>query len=295
MTLFAGLDGGQSSTHAVIADETGRIVGRGSGGPSDEIAQGPKSTRLRDALRDALADARRNADLPNEARFAAVVAGVSGYDGRVRGQPPVLPTERLILEHDAPIAHAGAFAGKDGVIVIAGTGSVAYGHHNGVTKLAGGWGYLFGDEGSAFWIAKSALSLAMMGDMPEVEHAALAHFGQPSLRAFAHAFYTGEIDRARVAAFAPAVLELPSAQGFRAGTVMTLASLALSVALDLQARTIACVGGVFAYPNLRDMVATEIVRRWPEANVVEPKYDPEIGALILAYREAGVTVPEAIG
>jgi glucosamine kinase len=293
MTYFAGLDGGQSTTQAIIADEKGRILGRGSGGPADEIGQSPASTRLRDALRDALADAMRDAKLPSDARFEAIVAGISGYDGRVRGQSPILSTERLILEHDAPIAHVGALAGKDGVIVIAGTGSVAYGHANGKTKLSGGWGYLFGDEGSAFWIAKSALSLAMMGDMPEVERAALAFFGQPSLRAFVHAFYTGEIDRTRVAAFAPTVLGLPSTRGFRAAAVATLASLALSVALELQATTIACVGGVFSYPKLREMVTIEIRRRWPEANVVEAKYAPEIGALILAYREAGVTVPDA--
>ena len=52
--LFAGIDGGQSSTVAAIADETGRVLARGRAGPADEIGEGPSSTRLRDALRAAL-------------------------------------------------------------------------------------------------------------------------------------------------------------------------------------------------------------------------------------------------
>ena len=89
--------------------------------------------------------------LPSESNFAAIVAGVSGYEGRVYGAPPEMPTRHFTLMHDAPVAHAGALAGMPGVVVIAGTGSVVYARdENGRSQTLGGWGFLFGDEGSAF-------------------------------------------------------------------------------------------------------------------------------------------------
>ena len=104
--LFAGIDGGQSSTVALIGDENGAVLGRGTAGPADEVGVGADSTQLRDALRDALSDACRDAKLPYEREFAAIVAGVSGYEGRVYGAMPQMPTQRLVLLHDAPVAHA---------------------------------------------------------------------------------------------------------------------------------------------------------------------------------------------
>lgn len=145
--LVAGIDGGQSSTVAVIGDKQGTILGRGVAGAADEVGEKSDSTRLRDALRSALEDARHNAALPPNARFAAIVAGISGYEGRIYGSQPDLPTDRLVLLHDAPIAHAGALAGDPGVVVIAGTGSVVYARaQDDRTQTLGGWGYLFGDE-----------------------------------------------------------------------------------------------------------------------------------------------------
>ena len=108
---FAGIDGGQSSTVAIVGDERGKILGRATAGPADEVGAGAGSTRLRDALGEALAGACRAAALPYEGAIAAVVAGVSGYEGRVYGEPPRLAAQRLVILHDAPIAHAGALGG----------------------------------------------------------------------------------------------------------------------------------------------------------------------------------------
>ena len=66
--------------------------------------------------------------------------------------------------HDTPIAHAGALEGRSGVVVIAGTGSVVYGRNDeGWSCTLGGWGFLFGDEGSAFAIARDSLARADAG------------------------------------------------------------------------------------------------------------------------------------
>ncbi len=155
MTLFGGIDAGQSGTVAVIGDESGRILGRGEGGAADEIGQDSHSTRLRDALRLAYDHAASAAKLPEGARCARIVAGISGYEGRVYGRAPALPCDELVLLHDAVIAHAGAFAGGPGVAVIAGTGSVAYGRNaRGEAVTVGGWGYLFASPRRAFWFSR---------------------------------------------------------------------------------------------------------------------------------------------
>ena len=149
--LVAGIDGGQSSTVAVIGDETGRILGRGTAGPADEIGVGKDSTRLRDALRGALEDARRNAQLPAVSTSLQSLRGSAVTTAASTAGRRSCPRRAFGSMHDTPIAHAGALGGRAGVVVIAGTGSVVYGRNDdGWSCTLGGWGFLFGDEGSAF-------------------------------------------------------------------------------------------------------------------------------------------------
>ena len=295
MTQFvAGIDGGQSSTVAVIGDEDGRILGRGASGPSDEIGEGPQSSRLHDALRDALANARRNAKLPEGQHFDAIVAGVSGYNGRVFGQPPHLPSERFVLMHDAPIAHAGALAGGPGVVVIAGTGSVVYTRDRGGAGLTlGGWGFLFGDEGSAFRIASDALAAMMRAEdegdasIANEMRAACEFFGMPTLRAIGRAFYHDELSRDRIAAFAPEALRFERFRSIADNGADRLATLAARAARACGVARVALSGGVFENADFRARVRDGILATLGDAEIVDARYEPALGALLLAYRELG--------
>lgn len=299
MTLVAGIDGGQSSTVAVIGDESGRVLGRGAAGPADEVGVTAGSTRLNDALNGALDDARRAAGLVTGTHFDAVVAGVSGYDGRVYGATPQLPARRVQLLHDTPIAHAGALGGLPGVIAIAGTGSVVYGRATGGSSITlGGWGYLFGDEGSAFRIACDALALLMRAaDENEAAYAdelraACEFFGLPSLRRIAHAFYKGEIERARLAAFAPQALRFAAFRDAAYRGADRLAQL-IARAIEMGAPPrVAFVGGVFGDAGFRDRVRSGVLAACSAVEIVDARYDPAHGALLLAYEAIGLAVPE---
>ena len=299
MNFFAGIDGGQSSTVAVVGDERGRILGRGTAGPADEIGVNEASTRLRDALHGALEAACRDAGLAHDTRFDVIVAGVSGYDGRVHGRMPVFPSERAVLVHDTPVAHAGALAGAPGVVIIAGTGSVVYGRDgDGRSWTLGGWGFLFGDEGSAFSIVRDALSAMMRaqddGDASLVveTQAACDFFAVPSLRRLVHAFYKKEIGRDRLAAFAPEAMRFEAFRSLADRGAERLAVLAHDAIVAGAPPRIALVGGVFADEHFRRSVRAAILHRIPGAEIVEPRYEPVYGALLLAYRELGHKLTE---
>jgi N-acetylglucosamine kinase-like BadF-type ATPase len=292
--LFAGIDGGQSSTTAVVGDETGRILGCGRAGAADEVGAGPVSTRLHDALRQALSDACSNAGLSTDTWFEAIVAGVSGYEGRVYGKSPELPATRVLLVHDALIAHAGALAGKAGVVVIAGTGSVVYATGEQFDCTTGGWGFLFGDEGSAFWIVREALAALMRRQDERCEpptdemQAACNFFGLPSLRRIARAFYAGELTRDRLAAFSTTALGFESFREIADRGADRLAARVQSSIEAGAAPAVACVGGVFGDARFKERLVTAVRMAVPQACFVDSKYEPSTGALLLAYREAGI-------
>lgn len=310
MKLYAGIDGGQTSTTAVIADEHGKILGRGSSGGCDEVGADASSGRLRDAINAALRAALHQGQLP-ATRFASVVAGISGYEGKVYGAPPSIDTDALLLVHDTQTAHAAAFAGAHGVIVIGGTGSVAYGTcSEGPPVMIGGWGYVFGDEGSAFWIARRALERAMLdedaGLRSPLREPVLQFFKRENLRAVAREVYVNAISRSDLASFAPRVLELAAhfddALFICSQAADALAALAAAAARRLHGNRrvigvpveVAFYGGLFENEDFARRAAVQLDDRLPEATLIQAKRAPEIGALMLAYREAGMPIPELL-
>jgi N-acetylglucosamine kinase-like BadF-type ATPase len=297
--LFAGIDGGQSSTVALVADERGTILGRGVAGPCDHIGQSQTSVRFARALEGAVSDALRSASLPQDSSFATIVAGISGYEGKIVGVEPRLRAQRVCYLHDARIAHAAAFELGPGIVVIAGTGSVAYGRNErGADVLTGGWGFLFGDEGSAFALARRAIATAMRAQDEEraarIAAEATAFFGVATLRALAHDFYTEKIDRAALAAFAERVIALAEEDRDAARLVEEAATALADLARICAARLgcengavdIALAGGTFASSFFRARVQRHVTAMLPLANVRYPQNEPATGALVLAYKEA---------
>ncbi len=215
--LYAGIDGGQSSTIAVVLDARGTVLGRGTAGPSDHVDEPKNTQRAAQACESALAAALAAANLPPDTEPAAVVIGLSGYEGDWYGREPVFGQAIVRYKHDSVIALAGAIRERPAAVVIAGTGSVAYGESAQRDPVrAGGFGYLFGDEGSSFAIARTALAAAMRlsdrGVLTDLGLAALAFFDCPDLRALARAVALREIGRPQVASFCPGRLRCRSAR-----------------------------------------------------------------------------------
>jgi len=213
--------------------------------------------------------------------------------------------QHLIAEPDMVTAHAGAFGGGPGVIVIAGTGSIAYGKDAaGQQARSGGWGYAMGDEGSGYDIGRQALMAAARMEDGRGPHtsllaALLDHFQLASLWEVRTALYGGKISRPQIAALAPLVFQAcrqgdEAAQWIVDQAACHLAQLATAVLGRLcweEPAYVTPVGGVFqAGETIMNPFQTKLKARCPDARVVPTRYPPVIGALLLAYRAGQVSI-----
>jgi N-acetylglucosamine kinase-like BadF-type ATPase len=304
MRLFLGVDGGQSSTTALIGDESGRILGRGIGGPCNHAAGGEGLARLERAVTESLAGACREAGLdPGAVRFATACFGMSGGpEDKETILAQLLRADRLIVTHDAAIALAGASATGQGIATIAGTGSMAFGRNAaGQTARAGGWGYVFGDEGGAFDLVRQALRAAMRmeegwGPPTVLREALLGATASASANRLLHLFYTPEWPRSRVARLAP-VVDAAAAEGDAVAlrlldnAAQELALLAASVRGQLwqpgETVEVAYIGGVFRSERLRERFRL-LVELDPGSRCSAPRLGPAEGALLEGLRAAGL-------
>jgi N-acetylglucosamine kinase len=304
MKLFLGVDGGQSGTTAVIGDETGRILGTGEAGPCNHAAAGEGRAKLERAITGSVGAACAKAALDAAAvRFEAACFGMSGGpDDKREILAATLRVERLVVTSDAVIALAGATSTGQGIIAIAGTGSIAFGRNPaGRTARAGGWGYVFGDEGGGFDIARQAARAVLRleegwGPPTVLRETLLAATGSEDANEMLHSFYTDEWPRSRVATLArlvdgAALDKDPVARAILRGAAEQLAVLAGAVRQELWAPgatlEIAYIGGVFQSRIVRETFRAQVESQ-DGVRCIASRRSPAEGALREAYRSAGV-------
>jgi N-acetylglucosamine kinase-like BadF-type ATPase len=303
MRYVVGVDGGQSSTLAVVASEEGVILGVGRSGPANHISEPGGPERRRRALTEAIDGALAMAGLAR----AAVTAACCGMTGSTALVTEILREALAVklarAERDVVTAWAGGTATQPGVVVISGTGSAAYGANAvGDAVEAGGWGYLMGDEGSGYDVGIQALRAATnavdrSGPPTALVRAIPAHFGVADLWALHPRIYSGELGRPRIAEIATVVANAahtgdgPALQ-ILSGAAEALANLPIAVlerlgALD-QPLPVAMTGGVFkAGEPFVGPFQRAVTRRAPAAQVQLPLFPPIVGAVLLALRDVG--------
>lgn len=163
MAFYLGIDGGGTKTTCALGDES-RVLATVTAGPSNVFRVGEQ--RARESLHDAVRQACAAAGI-EPAQIACTCIGASGA-----GRPEIAALVRNALAEilpnqievigDLETSLDAAFDDGPGVIVIAGTGSSAYGRNRqGMTTRAGGWGFAIGDEGSAHWIGREAVRVTL--------------------------------------------------------------------------------------------------------------------------------------
>ena len=305
MKYFIGVDGGASKTAAVVIDENGDVHGRGLAGASNHLRVGiEEATRnIERAVNKALVE---TGVAIRDIEYA--YCGIAGSDHPVHRQRVIdslnifFPRGNFIVDTDARVALTGAVGFGAGVVIIAGTGSVAFGRNaDGDETRAGGWGPTLGDEGSGFWIAREGLSAivrafdkrgfaTMMSDLLCQEYD-MCDAGD--LPRFVYATTTHADDIAR---YGKLVIEAAQngddvARDILARAGSELAECVLAVARKLHMTdtefAVAYVGGAFhAGDLLLNPMRLRLNRDAPGATLMPPREEPVLGAARLAMESA---------
>jgi glucosamine kinase len=305
--LFLGLDGGQSRTTAMIGDGRGRVLGVGLAGPCNHASAGEGRAKLEKAVRESVRQACEAAGMDFAGvRFGGACLGFSGGpEDKEEIVKALVPAERVKVTDDAWIALVGATGGEAGLIVIAGTGSIALGRNAAGRKArAGGWGYVFGDEGSAFDITRKALRASLCyeegwGPATSLRGRLLDACRATTANELLHRFYTPEFTRPQIARLAKLVDEAAEAGDAVAASILVkaageLAALAEAVRKQLfrqrEGALICPIGGVFRSAMVRENFS-HIAGGAAGNTVAEAKHGPAAGALLEAYALVGLHVP----
>jgi N-acetylglucosamine kinase-like BadF-type ATPase len=300
---FLGVDGGQSSTTALVGDATGRIAGFGRGGPCNHVGASEARAKFLATIGGCVQQACGQAGL-DRAEFESACLGFSGGPQDKEGLVgELLSANRLLVTDDGLVALVGACGGEPGLITIGGTGSIAYGRSaDGRMARAGGWGYIFGDEGGAFDIVRQALRAALRmeegwGPPTVLRDSLLGATGAATANDLMHRFYTAEWPRSRVATLAKYV-DAAAGDGDEAARAI-IDSAAGAQAMfagavrdqlfrsDEPAR-LAYIGGVFRSERLLRVFRAQVLAAYPATRFGPPQYGPAAGALLEAYRLAGL-------
>jgi N-acetylglucosamine kinase-like BadF-type ATPase len=299
MRYVLGIDAGGTKTLALLADETGQVVGTALGGGANLKTHGELEVEKvlhhvadvaesRAGFRpEAVALGIAGADRPHD---RAVLAGVFKRIGF---------KSRVVITNDARIAFVAGSDRRVGLALVCGTGSIAWGRNaRGEIARAGGRGWHVGDEGSGFWIGERAIRSVLRasdgrGPATTLTQRLFQHFEVEGVDGLISAIYDEEYPRHRVAIFA-AKVEAAALEGDRvASGILDSAAVELALAaesvvrrLDLETAPydVVLAGGTFAaLPGLE----ADVTRRLSsgQARVRRLDAEPAMGAVQLAIEE----------
>ena len=316
MKLFLGVDGGQTATQTVVGDEQGRIVAQSSGGPSNHTEEPGGPERLERVVLQTVREALASIGIskPDEHTFAAACFGMTGEtEIKAAILKRIIRADHLSVVHDSVNALAGATAGRPGVIVMAGTGSVARGANAaGEEARVGGWGHLFGDEGSAYWIGRAAVRATLgeydrMAPQTRLTPILFERLGVATPYQLTEKYYAGTLSRDHLAGLSVWVDEaarqgdqvaqdiLRQAGRDLAQYAQAAVALVFPRAGDASSKSsrfpVCYAGGAFQSGFLLSSFTECVSAAIPRAQVSPAALPPVLGSLLLAYRSAGIELP----
>lgn len=296
-----GIDAGGTKTVCQLADERGEVLAEARRGGANLQASGELEVEkvLHEVMEEALGDA--------EIRPAGICLGIAGVDrpddARVMEQimRRIGYKARVLIVNDALVALEAGAPGKPGVVLVSGTGSIAYGRnaHN-QSARAGGWGYVLGDEGSGYWIGRAALRAVLheadrRGSKTQLTGLLLHYYGVSRAQDLIAQVYQGALRPAAIASLAQCVQGAFNngdevAIGILRNAADQLESSAVSVArrLDLVGTDFPIVlsGGIFrAVPWLEEELRRRLPLAAPRAVPRLLTEEPATGAVRLALAD----------
>jgi N-acetylglucosamine kinase-like BadF-type ATPase len=308
-----GIDAGGSKTVALLADGDGRVVGEGRAGGANLQSHGELEVEkvLHAVMDQAIGDPARSP--------SAVCLGVAGVDRDADRRVITDIMRRLgfrsrtLIVNDALIALVAGAGDGPGIVIVSGTGSIAYGTSaRGVAARAGGWGHVLADEGSGYWIGKRALEAVMRqsdgrGPRTRLTPLVLRHFGIARPEGLVKEIYEGGGQRRQsIAALGEAVEQARADGDAVAAMILSEGSAELVLAAMSVVKALSMVddsfpvflsGGMFRMsPWLAADVSSQLQSHVRGAIVSALTVEPAVGAVRLAQLEArgGAQIPRYV-
>ena len=307
-----GIDAGGTKTVCLLANAEGAILATAEGGGANLQASGEL------AVEKVLHDVMDRALDGHDVRPDAICLGIAGVD-RPRDADAVRSImrrigfkSRVLVVNDALIALTAGAGAKPGVVIIAGTGSIAYGRDAvGRAARAGGWGYLLGDEGGGFWIGRAALAAVVRqfdhrGPATLLTDMVLEHMHLHSPTELIHAIYDRGMQPLAIGGIATVVQQAFEQGDLVAADILRratgeLVSAATAVIQRLEMRgelfPIVLSGGTFlGIPSLAVGIRAALSDVAPRSDVHLLEQEPAVGAvhLALAYATRTIVLPQYV-
>src|SRR5262245_24540811 len=307
-----GIDAGGTKTVCLLANAEGHVIAEARDGGANLQSAGELQVEkvLHAVMEAALAD--------HDVTPAAICLGIAGVD-----RPADADTIRSIMNrigyksrtlvvNDALVALEAGAPDQPGVVIVAGTGSIAYGRNRAARAArAGGWGYLIGDEGGGFWIGRSALASVVRqfdgrGPATQLTDLVLRHMGLASPTELIHEIYYRDLHRRAIAGLAALVNQAALAGDAvaaqilaRAGTELASAASSVIARLGMRGDSFPTIlaGGIFrGVPSLARDVEVRLSEIAPRSIVRPLQLEPAFGAvrLALAAARGEVKVPSYV-
>ena len=313
--MFLGVDGGGTKTALCVVTEDGLVAAQIQApscyylGRRDGVAMAAR------VLRDGVAEVCDRAGI-TPAELGYGFFGLPAY-GEVSADVPALDAaaraalghDRVACGNDMVAGWAGSLGALDGINVVSGTGSICYGERAGARVRVGGWGELFGDEGSGHWIGMRGLQVfSQMSDGRLAEGPLLdlvrARLGLAAdLDLVAVTILRWRRDRRRVAALSTMVAEAADLGDVQARKVLEEAAAELVSLVDTARRRLGFTegepvpvsysGGVFSAPAVKNEFVRLLARSHVSWEFREPLCPPVVGAALYAARLAGTPLTPA--
>jgi N-acetylglucosamine kinase-like BadF-type ATPase len=310
---YLGIDGGGTKTAFLLIDESGRVLASHHEGSAYYFETGwdPMREMLSRGIHAVLNSASVTS---SQVDFAFVGLPTYGEDSRLIAAFDALPSPplqagRFRCGNDAICGWAGALAAQDGINIVAGTGSIAYGEYNGRSARAGGWGELFSDEGSAYWVAREGLTLfsrmsdgrAPRGPLYEMVRSRLSLTSDLDLCA---AIYSeNPTQRSQLASWAALVSQAATAGDVQADAIFERAAdellqmiAAVHNQLSVPASQVLPVsysGGLFNSGTLQTRLSEKLAQAGDHYRLVIPRLPPVAGAALYAAKLSGTPLGDA--
>ncbi|GAB1542829.1 N-acetylglucosamine kinase [Scytonema sp. NUACC21] len=317
MNYVLGIDGGGSKTVCVLMDGTGKVISRGDSGASNYQSIGIEAAleSIQSAIYGAAVEALGFID---DIQVKAICLGLAGI-GRsedlevVKGLVKELQNSRLlpitwnlqatniVICNDALVALVGGVGYPVGIVVAAGTGSIVFGrNHQGDIKRVGGWGYILGDEGSAYKIAVAGMQAALKAhDGREMSTSLIEVFKQnlnlASIEDLIEVVYRRGWSVKEIAALAPLVDSTAACGDEAANRIIDDAVKELITATGTvidaifspkELFEVVTTGSVWkGKSKIREKFARSIRTMFPTARVIFPRHEPAYGAGLLALQK----------